>query len=316
MYYNNCMNFGDYLKKKTTYFLFLLATVCLVGCKEKHEPYVSSQTTIRDNTPNCLVPLPEGLITFENDFVKVDASHTSEGYIMIDYTGSSERVKLQITGEDYMTYTYDLNSDTFETFPLSAGNGTYQIGVYENVEGSQYATVFSTELPVTIQNEFGAFLYPNQYVKFQESDQVVAKAKDIVAPAHDDLEAIAYIYDYVTSNITYDHNKAETVQSGYIPDIDHILDIKTGICLDYAAVMASMLRSQQIPARLEVGYAGEAYHAWISTYVENQGWVNGIIQFNGETWSLMDPTFAANSSEKQLKSFIGDGSNYLTKYIY
>ena len=30
----------------------------------------------------------------------------------------------------------------------------------------------------------------------------------------------------------------------------------------------------------------------------------------------MDPTFAATSSEKDLKNFIGDGSNYKTKYIY
>jgi hypothetical protein len=90
----------------------------------------------------------------------------------------------------------------------------------------------------------------------------------------------------------------------------------TGICLDYAAVMASMLRSQNIPTRLEVGYAGTAYHAWISTYIAEVGWVNGIISFDGKSWSLMDPTFAANSSQQTLKNFIGDGSNYSTKYIY
>ena len=90
----------------------------------------------------------------------------------------------------------------------------------------------------------------------------------------------------------------------------------TGICLDYSAVMASMLRSQGIPTRLEVGYAGTAYHAWISTYITDIGWVNGIIEFDGTNWSLMDPTFAANSSESALKSFIGNGSNYKTKYVY
>ena len=77
-----------------------------------------------------------------------------------------------------------------------------------------------------------------------------------------------------------------------------------------------MLRSQNIPTRLEVGYAGSAYHAWISTYITDVGWVNGIIQFDGVSWSLMDPTFAANSSEEELRSFIGDGSNYTLKYRY
>jgi hypothetical protein len=118
------------------------------------------------------------------------------------------------------------------------------------------------------------------------------------------------------SNITYDYEEAETVQSGYIPDIDEVLETKKGICLDYAVLMSSMLRSQRIPTRMEVGYAGTAYHAWISTYIEDIGWVNGIIEFDGSDWSLMDPTFASNSSEKELRNFIGDGSNYSVKYIY
>ena len=235
---------------------------------------------------------------------------------MAAWHGEDKPVKLQITGPDYMTYTYDLPSGGYTTFPLSAGDGAYQVGIYENVEGSQYATVFSTDLTVTITNKMGPYLYPNQYIAFTKDSQIVREAQTLVAGAHDDLEAINYVYNYIVENFTYDYDKAENVQSGYIPDVDEIFEIKTGICLDYAAVMASMLRSQQIPTKLEVGYAGEAYHAWISTYVNDIGWINGIIQFDGVNWSLMDPTFAANAGSKQLKSFIGDGSNYVTKYNY
>ena len=67
---------------------------------------------------------------------------------------------------------------------------------------------------------------------------------------------------------------------------------------------------------MEVGYAGTAYHAWISTYITDIGWVNGMIQFDGKDWSLMDPTFASTTSEKELKSFLNDSSNYRLKYIY
>ena len=78
-----------------------------------------------------------------------------------------------------------------------------------------------------------------------------------------------------------------------------------------------MLRSQSIPTRLQIGYAGSAYHAWISTYIEDIGWIDGMIRFDGQSWSLMDPTFAANqSSPESLKKFIGDGSNYQTLYTY
>lgn len=306
-----------YFLRRISYGLWILALVSILsGCEQKHEPYVSTSTTIRDNTPLCLIPEAPGTTVYENELVSVDASHIEEGYLMIAYLGDNPKVKLQLTGPDAMTYTYDLQGENYEAFPLSVGDGTYNIGIYENVKDTQYATVFSQDLAITITNKTGAFLYPNQYVKFQSSSDVVSKAKELVAPAHDDLEAIHYIYNYIIDNFTYDQQKASTVQSGYIPDVDEILHSKTGICLDYAAVMASMLRSQQIPTKLEVGYAGNAYHAWISTYVKNIGWINGIIQFDGENWSLMDPTFAANTSEKELKSFIGDGSNYVTKYNY
>ena len=81
-------------------------------------------------------------------------------------------------------------------------------------------------------------------------------------------------------------------------------------------MMQKMMGSQNIPTRLEIGYAGDAYHAWVSTYVKDIGWVNGIIEFNGKDWELMDPTFASNMSEENLKSFIGEGDNYITQYVY
>lgn len=310
------MSFYQFIRKTTYLIVFCILAVSLSGCEKKHEAYVSASTTIRDNTPVCLVPQAPGETLYENEFVSVDASNSAEGYLMIAYLGSNPKVKLQLAGPDYMTYTYDLSGSNYEAFPLSVGDGVYNVGVYENVADTQYATVFSQDIEVTIKNETGAFLYPNQYVKFNDSSQVVAKAKELAAPAHDDLEAVIYIYNYIIENFTYDYEKAENVQSGYIPDVDEILDCKTGICLDYAAVMASMLRSQRIPTKLEVGYAGDAYHAWISTYVDNIGWIDGIIQFDGVNWSLMDPTFAANTDEKNLKSFIGDGKNYVTKYNY
>ncbi len=296
--------------------LCMLCALVLVGCQKKHEAYVSPSTEIRDNTPVCLHPTAPGDVVYENDLVVVDASNSSEGYVVVTYLGDSNAVKLQITGPDYMTYTYDIRNNNSEVFPISAGNGGYSIGVYENVDGNQYATIFTQDCEFIVTNERGAFLYPNQYVKFDENSKPVVAAEEIVANAHDDLEAITYVYNYMISNITYDLEKAENIESGYIPDIDEIWDIKTGICLDYAAVMTSMLRSQRIPTRMEVGYAGDAYHAWISAYAENIGWLNGLVEFDGQTWSLMDPTVAANQGEEALQSFIGDGDNYLTKYIY
>lgn len=73
-----------------------------------------------------------------------------------------------------------------------------------------------------------------------------------------------------------------------------------------------MLRSQRIPTRLEVGYMGDVYHAWISIYTKETGWVNGIIEFDGKNWELMDPTFA--SSSKSPKNFTSKNSKYTTNF--
>lgn len=297
--------------------LLFLVLLTLVGCEKKHKAYVSTKTSIRDNTPECLVPEASGVLSYDNELVNIDVSNAGEGYIMVTYLGDSECVKLQITGPDYMTYTYDLNGNSTESFPLSTGSGDYTIGMYEQIEGTQYSTIFSENIYFEIVNQWGAFLYPNQYVKFDKDSEVVAKGMELVKDAHDDLEAINYVYNYLVENVTYDKEKAENVQSGYIPDVDEILNIKTGICLDYAAVMTSMLRSQKIPTRMEVGYAGNAYHAWISTYVDDIGWLNGIVEFDGVNWSLMDPTVAASSGDKALKKYIGDKDNtYMSQFTY
>lgn len=78
--------------------------------------------------------------------------------------------------------------------------------------------------------------------------------------------------------------------------------------------MAAMLRVQSIPTRLEVGYVGDVYHAWISVYVQDTGWINGIIQFDGTDWEMLDPTFAYTS--KKPESFLPDSGDYLSKYVY
>lgn len=308
--------------------VFLVCTCTSCGNKDASTPYSASAQTAqssqavahtakgtRDNTPTCLVPSADGTNTDSCDVATIDFSHSAEGYIMVKYMGTCAKVKLQITGPNQITYTYNL-SGGFEAFPLSSESGNYNIAIFENIEGNQYSTAMSSDLDVTIANEFGPYLYPNQYVDFTQDCAAVQKGVDLAFSANSDLEVITNVYNYVISNISYDYDKAENIQSGYIPNVDNTLQSQTGICLDYAALMASMLRSQSIPTRLEVGYAGDAYHAWISTHIDEVGWVNGIIEFNGKEWSLMDPTFAANSSEKSLKDFIGNGNNYTTKYIY
>lgn len=278
---------------------------------------VVPSTTERDNTPHVLETSAPGALTDGNEYATVDYSNASDGYIMVDYLGSSSKVKLQITGPNNVTYTYDIHNG-YAAFPLVAGDGDYDISVCENIEGTKYSLSYRTNLNLTGISEFGPFLHPNQYVFFKEDNKTITKGANLAAYCSTDLEVVTNVYNYITKNITYDYEKADTVKSGYISDVDEILELGTGICLDYSAVMTSMLRSQGIPTRLEVGYVGKdmVYHAWISVYIEDVGWLNNIIQFNGYEWSLVDPTFGASTNAKTLKEYIGDGTNYSVKYVY
>lgn len=71
------------------------------------------------------------------------------------------------------------------------------------------------------------------------------------------------------------------------------MEIKTGICFDYAALMTCMLRVQQIPTKLMTGYVEEGYHSWVEVYLKDIGWIDPRIYFESEVWTLIDPTFDA-----------------------
>lgn len=164
----------------------------------------------------------DGSQVTSNDVAVIDYSHMSDGYICASYTGTCPKVKLRITGPDTVVYTYDLHGGGYETFPLSSGNGYYDVTIYENISGTNYATCLYADLDVQITDEFSPFLYPNQYVNFTADSKVVAKGQELAEGASSDLEVITRIYDYITGNITYDYDKASDPPTGYTSDVDAI----------------------------------------------------------------------------------------------
>lgn len=298
----------------------LIAIFCLLlgGCSGSSSASRKEHSgPPRDSTPKVLTPSADGVTVYQNDFASIDASNTSQGYVMVKYNGTNEKVKLQITCPDQSCYTY-LISDrgAYDTFPLTAGNGSYTLQVLENVAGDTYTVSLTQSINISIEDEFLPFLYPNQYVNFHADSKAVSKGSDLAKDTYSDLDVVQNIYNYVIKNISYDTEKAQNVSYGYVPDVDDTLSSKKGICFDYAALMTSMLRSQNIPTKLEVGYSGDAYHAWISTYIDDKGWVDDIIQFDGDTWQIMDPTLAATNDSAAVKKYVGDGSHYVVKYTY
>lgn len=287
--------------------IFLMTAFC--ACQNSGEQGISSY---RDLEYPLFSETPQKN-TIKNDAAEIDISNTSQGYIGIRYLGNNRKVKLQLT-KDAETYTYNIQKKkSFSIFPLSMGNGTYTIGIFENISTNQYSQACSETIEVKLEDENLPFLYPNEYVSYTRNSPVIRLSNQITEGSGDELEKVEKVFDYVTSTIDYDYELAENIPLEYIPDIEQVLKEKTGICFDYASVMSAMLRIQGIPTRLVIGYAGDVYHAWISVYVEDKGWVDGIIRFDGESWTLMDPTTAASSG---LTDEITDDSLYNALYYY
>ena len=235
---------------------------------------------------------------------EIDASASDDGYVKIKYLKETTKKLKVIIEKGQGKYTYDLNNKgEYDTYPLQMGDGKYKIRVFENIGGNRYATKQTVTITVKLKDEKAPFLAPNQLVNFADTSETIKKAAELTEDKTDDFEKIDVIYDYIITNIKYDTEKANTVKSGYLPSIDEILKTNKGICFDYASIMASMLRSQDIPAKLVTGYSSKlnVFHAWNEVYTEETGWIKlNEMYFDGFQWRLMDSTIA--SSGKQSNS--------------
>lgn len=288
--------------------LFLCCLLCLTACGGQKGGQSGSRTMI--------VPAADGKKTLETENLIVDISHLDLGYLMVKYTGSSSKLYVQLVGPDETEYKYFMEpSEAYVTLPLTAGDGEYYLCAYENIGGEQYSPILSQLLQVELTDEYAPFLCSNQYVNFTQDSEAVALAAELTADITENLEKVQQVYQWVVRNIEYDYEKAVTVSTGYLPDVDQTLKTKTGICFDYAALMTAMLRSLGIPTKLNIGYLTEdLYHAWISVYLDETGWVDNIIQFNGTDWEMMDPTVASSAGNQTAKDMASDDANYIVRY--
>ena len=279
---------------------------------------VPEETLPSPTVPRATVPVSEacGLREIRCEEAVVDHSHSEEGYVMVLFSGETDkRLKVLLKGPA-TTYNYNLPPAQWTVLPLSDGSGDYRLGIYRNTAGTKYATVMTADFEVVLRDEFAPFLRPNRYVDYTAATGAVEKGLELTAGLEGTLEKVAAVYDYVVHTLTYDHEKAATVASGYIPELDRVLAERKGICFDYAALMTAMLRSQQIPCKLVVGYAGKVYHAWISVWTEEHGWIDGAVFFDGNAWQRMDPTFASSGAgDPEILDFIRNGT-YTEKYLY
>ena len=253
----------------------------------------------------------------------VDTTNASKGYVGVVCNASVQArvriIKDEAAGE---IDDYDIDTDGTPSFyPFSRGNGVYTVILYvfleETPQGPSYERFLVSEVNVALESEFAPFLVPSRLMNYSESSACVSLSYEITQHCATDLEVVQQIYSWIAKNVKYDQSKAEQVASGVYfeaenPDIT--IQMKSGICYDYAALAGSMLRANGIPTKLVKGdvFVSEAdgwvFHAWNVVWLKETGWIAVELAADPNDWSRIDTTFAAAGTG--MGRFIGDGSNY------
>lgn len=234
----------------------------------------------------------------------IDISKADSGLVMVKHESSKARAKIMIE-KDGIKYTYDLQKDS-ENFPLQLGRGYYRVTIYENIGGNKYKGVESESFNVNLPDENSPFLQSVQAIDWSEAVNAVKKAKDLTKDCTEDIEKLEAIYNYIVHNLKYDLTKKDAIAAGYVPDIDKIVAAGGGICYDFSSVMAGMLRSVGIPAKLIKGYSKvtTVYHSW------NEVYING-------RWMIVDTSYDSQmNSYKSSYAMEKPSSWYDKKYEY
>lgn len=263
------------------------------------------------------IPLAAPGEVYEKSGTKMDFTNASEGFVKISNTSAKKRLKVQVI-KNNTTYNYDLkNGGKTEIYPFQLGDGSYKVRVLENTTGNKYTPLAEQTIDIKLGNPFAPFLKPSQYILYGNDWATVKKAAELTKGKKTDKEKIEAIYKYIVKNIKYDTQKAATVQTGYLPNVDETLKSQKGICFDYAALLSAMLRSQGIPSRMIIGTVSpkDINHAWNEVYTPEDGWTTIKIEFKGNQWNRMDSTFGASGGD-DIQKFIGNGQNYTGLRLY
>lgn len=315
------------MNKKTSWMIsiFLSFVLLLSSCGKNSanfnlngSPKIDENTVAREFPSFNLSPFDTMQpVTKESDgkTAIIDTSNSQDGYV-VAATNSGVKTKFRVQkGEHY--YNYDLASDgTFEVFPLSMGEGMYTFTVYHNIQGSEYSIFLTKDFHVTLHSEFEPFLRPNQIVNYTQDYEFINFTYELTKHAKTKEEIVAIIYYWITENMSYDYDMAANISSyaGYIPNVDAVLERRIGICYDYSALFAAMLRINGIPCKLimgDVNVPGKdtIYHGWNEIWLESTGWISVELASAPEEWMRIDSTFV--SGNRDMEEFSQQDIHYI-----
>lgn len=270
-------------------------------------PLGSSEGTYDDMVMEQKVAVASGVETPVGN-LDINSTLASKGVVAVrfDYNGD-KKIKVTVEKEDSKIHYNYLNKGEYEFFPLAFGEGTYRVSIMENTEGNRYRVVEAQNIEVRLDNENLPFLGSVQPVNWSQEDGSSRLADQLTQGLETDSQKFMAIYRYVVENLYYDSDKISGLDHTYVPDNAMTLETGSGICYDYASLLASMLRSVGIPTKLVKGYGDfqpDVYHAWNEVLLDGQ-------------WIVVDTSYDSQQLKKgRSVDVVKDPESYGGIYAY
>lgn len=207
----------------------------------------------------------------------------TEAKMEITAEWNEEMQTIEVSGIDYQTGIYkvqliDANNKTYTCaadknthLPINK-DGKYTVRVLKNKTGKKYYVIFKKAF--TIEN-CKEYLGSSEVVDFEENQKFLSsKAIQKILNKKTPSGIAKSGFQYLTKNWEYNYDRAKNVKSWYVPNTDANNKDKKGICLDYAAAYASIMREAGIPCKVIFGNVqtkkGTIYHAWNEVLINDE----------------------------------------------
>lgn len=239
--------------------------------------------------------------------MSVIRSDASDGTVCVCVGGMADkqiRIGIEPVGVDKAYYLPVFKNESEIDVPLMFGNNAYNICLYEEYSGKKYALLDSFKVNLKLDDYDKVYLASSVMVQWKGATAAIAKAGELVGAKKSEYDKFLSIYNYIVKNIAYDKEKYP--DAGYRSSPDDTLLRGCGICLDYAVLTASMLRSQGVRCKLIYGNVSESddLHSWNEVYIRGR-------------WVIVDTTKDAQSYRSMTPyKYAKTKKDYIAKYTF
>lgn len=133
-----------------------------------------------------------------------------------------------------------------------------------------------------------------------DSNEIIKTVDSLIKNKGSDREKIKAIYQWVSTNISYDYERLKTYETKDFQErsVCTTFNLRMGICMDYAQLTCYMLSVAKIKCEVIYGFGRSnekdlfsppdgLRHAWNAVFVDNK-------------WLFMDPTWAGPNVKSDL----------------